>query len=101
MVRSKLAELLEQQGQEDEAYAEWEKVSESLVAKGELSKAIEVCEKLLKIRPADGKIRDRLSKSIFKRDSFKVLDSAIQMRVDSTRDRIPRLEDPASKETDD
>ncbi|MFH0794536.1 MAG: tetratricopeptide repeat protein [bacterium] len=101
MVRSKLAELLEQQGQEDEAYQEWDKVSEAFVAKGELSKAIDLCERLLKKRPTDAKIRDRLSRAIFKRDSFKVLDSAIQLRVDSTRDRIPRLEDPANKPTDD
>lgn len=73
----KLADVLEQLGRHDEAYVHLEKASEIFFTKGETRKCIVICERLLKINPADGKIRDRLSKAELKKDAFKALESAI------------------------
>lgn len=80
--RCKLAEIYLQLGRVDDAVAEWDKASETFIFKGELDKGINLCEKILERKPADAKIRERLSKAILQKDYFKAIDSAISSYSD-------------------
>jgi len=48
-----------------------------------------LCEKILELKPKDAKIRDRLSKAILQRDSFKAIESAISAYTDSYEKQNP------------
>jgi len=80
--RCKLAEIYLQLGRVDDAVAEWDKASETFIFKGELDKGINLCEKILERKPADAKVRERLSKAILQKDYFKAIDSAISSYSD-------------------
>lgn len=76
-IRIKLADLYEQIGRQEDSCRELDEASQILIEKGELEKCIAICERLVAIRPADGKVRNRLAKAILQRDSFKAIESAI------------------------
>jgi tetratricopeptide (TPR) repeat protein len=87
-IRCKLAEIFSQMGKTNEAIEEWDKASETFILKGELEKGISLCDKILEIKPNHAIIRDRLSKAILQRDSFKAIESAISSYTDS-QDKQP------------
>ncbi|MBN1901704.1 tetratricopeptide repeat protein [Candidatus Sumerlaeota bacterium] len=87
-IRCKLAEIYSKTGKMDEAVDEWDKASETFILKGELDKGISLCEKILEIKPKHAVSRDRLSKAILQRDSFKAIESAISSYADS-QDKAP------------
>jgi tetratricopeptide (TPR) repeat protein len=76
-VRLKLADIYEQIGKTAEALAELVQASEIFFQKSELNMCVSVCERILKKDPTDGRVRERLSKAVLKRDAFKALESAI------------------------
>lgn len=82
-IRCKLAEIYIQMDREKDALSEWEKASETFILKGELNKGIDLCEKILEREPSNAKIRERLSKAILQRDSFKAIESAISAFTDT------------------
>jgi len=82
-VRCKLAEIYLQLEQVEEAVGELDKASETFIFKGELDKGIALCEKIIELDPSLAAIRDRLSKAILQRDSFKAIESAISAFTDT------------------
>lgn len=76
-VRVKLADVLEQVGDQDGAMRELITASEIYFNKGDLNACVGVCERILNRNPRDQKVRDRLLKAINKRDAFKAIESAI------------------------
>jgi tetratricopeptide (TPR) repeat protein len=76
-VRCKLADIYRRMGRADDAFEQRDTASEILLQKGELDRGIALCEELLKERPTDKRIRERLSKAVVRRGSFKALESAI------------------------
>jgi tetratricopeptide (TPR) repeat protein len=82
-VRCKLAEAYIQLDKTDDAIHEWDKASETFIFKGELDKGIALCEKVLELKPTEGNIRDRLSKALLQKDSFKAIESAISAYTDT------------------
>lgn len=73
----KLADICQQLGETDEMVDQLRQASESLFQKGDLTTCINVCERILKVKPADQKVRLRLKQAFNKRDAFKALESAI------------------------
>jgi len=82
-IRCKIAEIYFQTERVEEAMEEWDKASETFIFKGELDKGINLCERILEINQADAKIRDRLSRAILQKDSFKAIESAISAYTDT------------------
>ncbi|HPB29895.1 MAG TPA: tetratricopeptide repeat protein [Candidatus Sumerlaeota bacterium] len=82
-IRCKLAEIYMQMGKNEEAMNEWDKASETFIFKGELDKGITLCEKILEHRPSDAAVRERLSRAILQKDSFKAIESAISAFTDT------------------
>lgn len=82
-IRCKLAEIYFQMEKIDDAIKEWDKASETFILKGELEKGISLSDKILEIKPNHAITRDRLSKAILQRDSFKAIESAISSYTDS------------------
>lgn len=76
-VRLKLADLYDQMGRQKESIKELVKASEIFFQKSELNMCVTVCERILSKDPSNGKVRERLSKAVLKRDAFKALESAI------------------------
>jgi len=88
-VRLKLADLYEQMGREEDAMNELVRASEIFFQKSELAMCITVCERVLAKDSSCGKVRERLSKAVLKRDAFKALESAIQFS-----DQASQIENP-------
>lgn len=76
-VRIRLADLYEQISCQEEALDQLTHAVESLYHKGEVDTCIDVCERILRQRPSDHRIRQRLKQSYNKRDAFKALQSDI------------------------
>jgi tetratricopeptide (TPR) repeat protein len=76
-VRVKLADLYEQTGRTDEAIEELIAASETHFQKGELSPCVALCERILKVRPTEQRVRLRMKQALTKRDAMKALESAI------------------------
>jgi tetratricopeptide (TPR) repeat protein len=104
-VRCKLADIYKRMGRADDAFEQLDMASEILLQKGEIDRGIALCEELLKERPTDKVIRERLSKAVVQRGSFKALESAISAYGDlldkqETPDR-ENEDKPALDATDD
>lgn len=77
LVRVKLAEILEQMGRIPQMLHQLALASETFFNKNELGECVAVCERYLRINPADGKVRKRLNEASLKRDAYKAIESAI------------------------
>ncbi|MBX3728262.1 MAG: tetratricopeptide repeat protein [Candidatus Sumerlaeia bacterium] len=81
-VRVKLADLYEQTGRMDEAIEELIAASETHFQKGELNPCVALCERILKVRPTEQRVRLRMKQALTKRDAMKALESAIWFEDD-------------------
>lgn len=77
-VRIKLAEVLERAGQRERAETEWVMAGDNYLAKGEVTRGIEIYEQCLTRRPNDTGLRERLSRATLQRDSLRAIDGALR-----------------------
>jgi tetratricopeptide (TPR) repeat protein len=82
MVRKRMADILFQLGEVEEALDEWEHASADFFDHGELEPAITLCEKILNLDPSRSGTRERLSRATVKKDSIAAIESAIESLQD-------------------
>lgn len=76
-LRIKLADVYQQMNRISEMLKELDLASEGLFKKGELVRCVAACERFLKVRPDNAKMRKRLNEALLKHDALRALDSAI------------------------
>lgn len=76
-LRIKLADVYQQMNRISEMLKELDLASESLFKKGDLVRCVTACERFLKVRPDNAKMRKRLNEALLKHDALRALDSAI------------------------
>ncbi len=77
-VRVKLAELLEKSGRQAEADEHYATSANDFLNRGELTRAIDLYQRLVERHPEDARLRERLSRAILKRDSLRALGSIME-----------------------
>jgi tetratricopeptide (TPR) repeat protein len=87
-LRLKLADVYQQMNRVSEMLKELEAASDTLFKNNDLSKCITACERFLRVRPDNAKLRRRLNEALLKRDALKALESAI-MHDDEREPPIP------------
>ncbi|MEQ8822420.1 MAG: tetratricopeptide repeat protein [Sumerlaeia bacterium] len=75
--RVKLADLLVQTGQQDDANEELTFAADAFFRKGDMNQCVDICERVLDASPANQKVRLLLKQALNKRDAMKALESAI------------------------
>jgi tetratricopeptide (TPR) repeat protein len=80
--RSKLAELLEQNGKPNQADKHWRLAAETCFHKAELDRCIEFCRHYLNRQHQDNEMQELLSKATVQRDSMRTIDGALSKELE-------------------
>jgi tetratricopeptide (TPR) repeat protein len=82
-VRSKLAELIAKTGRMKEADEQWAQAARDFMAKGHIDRGVEILQELVQRYPEDGRLRERLSRAVLKRESLDAIGSVADIPVSS------------------
>ncbi len=85
-VHVKSAQILEQLNRDDQSVEHLSRAMEIYFEKSDLQTCIDLCEQILRLRPANQQARLRLRQALNKRDAFKALESEILFADADTAD---------------